>query len=455
MRRSLGLRREDAGTRRGENRSRPPLRWAHDRFLAEFCGYPGCKRGSLISVLERGDIAGDARVRRKRALLCAVTALFWFAQYVYVPFLTPYLIALSISATVVGVVVGAYGVTQLILRIPLGIFIDMVQNHRLFILIGSFLAGVSSVGMMISPSPVVLCIANALSGVASSTWISFTVLYPSYYDRSEGTKAIGAINLFSNTGRLAAFVIGGILYGYLGIRGLFVASFASGMVGTVLAFFIRQEKEPDPRPPGISMKGTARVMREGSLLFSSIMAALAYLVVFGTVFSFSTSTAKDLGASGLDLAFCVALFSAAGIAGAYFVGTRAARRTGEKVLLLSAFAMLGAYCLGIAFSHSVIGLFPLQVIAGFGNGLLSPILMARAIGGVAADRKSTAMGFFQSVYCLGITLGPVLMGSLVDHTSIKASFIIMSLISLGCAAAVYPFFCMRPGRSEREGAPSV
>jgi MFS family permease len=383
-------------------------------------------------------------VHRQRALLCSVTALFWFAQYVYVPFLTPYLIALSISATVVGVVVGAYGVTQLVLRIPLGIFIDIVRNHKLFILIGTFLAGVSSVGMMISPSPVVLCIANGLSGVASSTWISFTVLYPSYYDKSEGTKAIGIISLSSNCGRLAAFVIGGLLYEYVGIRGLFLASFASGLIGSVLTFFIK--REGDTGRVDITIAGAGRIMKDRDLLFSSIMAALVYLIIFGTVFSFSTSTAKDLGATGLELAFCVALFSAAGIGGAYSVGTRSARRVGEAMVLVAAFLLIGVYCLGIAFSHSVIQLFPLQVIAGFANGVLSSSLMARAVRGIGQDRKSTAMGFYQSVYCLGITLGPVLMGFFVEHTSTHASFVIMSLVALSCSAAI-PFLSRIGGRT--------
>jgi MFS family permease len=387
--------------------------------------------------LGHDDIVLNSSIRAKRGLLCAVTAFFWFAQYIYIPFLTPYLIALSMTATTVGAIVGAYGVTQLVLRIPLGITIDIVRNHKLFILIGTFLAGVSSVGMMISPSPLLLCVANGLSGVASSTWISFTVLYPVYYEKSEGTKAIGIINLFSNSGRLAAFVAGGILYEHVGIRGLFIASFASGMIGVVLALFIKREKEMDRA--NINMKGMARVMKKGGLLFSSIMGALAYLIIFGTVFSFSTSAAKDLGATGLELAFCVALFSGAGIVGAYFVGTKSARMVGEKGLLLLAYLLLGAYCLGIAFSYKVAQFFPLQAIAGFANGVLASSLMAGAIKHVAPDRKSTAMGFYQSVYCLGITLGPVLMGFLVDHTSsVRMSFVVMSLIALACAAAIPP-----------------
>ncbi len=380
----------------------------------------------------------EPHVQAKKALLCAITAFFWFAQYIYIPFLTPYLFTLSMTATTVGLIVGAYGVTQLVLRIPLGITVDIVRNHRLFIVIGTFLAGASSLGMIISPSPVLLCIANGLSGAASSTWISFTVLYPVYYEKSEGTKAIGTINLFSNAGRLAAFIVGGIFFERIGIRGLFVLSFASGMVGCILALFVRREREATP--VNISAGGLVPVMRQGRLLFSSIMSALAFLVLFGTVYSFTTSTAKDLGATGLELAMLAVLFSAAGMLGSYFVGTKTAGRIDEKYLLLLAFLLLGAYCFGIAFSRSVIPFFPLQAAAGLASGLLASSLMAYAIRYVDAGRKSTAMGFYQSVYCLGITLGPVLMGFLVDHASTSASFIIMALIALACAAVIPPVY---------------
>jgi MFS family permease len=342
------------------------------------------------------------------------------------------------TGTVVGLIVGAYGVTQLVLRVPLGVTVDIVRNHKLFIVIGSFLAGASSLGMIISPSPVLLIVANALSGAASSTWISFTVLYASYYEKSEGTKAIGRINLFTNAGRFAAFILGGILFERIGIRGLFITSFAAGMIGSALALCIKHERATAPL--NISVGDLVRVVRERRLVLFTMMAVLSYLVLFGTVYSFSTSTAKNLGAKGLDLALFAVLFSAAAMLGSYFVGTRIAKRTGEAYVLLLGFLLLGMYCTGIAFSRSVLPFFPLHVMAGLASGVLVPSLMAHAIRDIDAGRKSTAMGFYQSVYCFGITLGPVLMGFLVDHVSIRASFITMALIALSCAAAILPVY---------------
>ncbi len=69
-------------------------------------------------LLERENLKSDSHTHTGRALLCSITVFFWFAQYVYIPFLTPYLFTLSMTATMVGLIVGAYGVTQLVLRSP-------------------------------------------------------------------------------------------------------------------------------------------------------------------------------------------------------------------------------------------------------------------------------------------------------------------------------------------------
>jgi len=388
--------------------------------------------------VENLDSREDSHARAGKRLLGIVTLFFWFAQYVYVPFLTPYLFTLSMTATTVGLIVGAYGVTQLFLRIPLGITVDIVRNHRLFIVAGTFLAGVSSLGMMIFHSPLLLFAANALSGAASSTWISFTVLYPAYYGKSEGTKAMAIITQLMSAGVLAAFILGGILFKTVGIHGLFIASFASGTVGCIIALLIR--REPAARRVNISARSLILVMKERRLIFPSIMGVFMNLLFFGTVFSFTMSTVKNLGATGMELGICAALHSAAAIAGAYFVGTRAAGKAGEKNLLLLAFLLLGIYSAGIAFSRTVIPFFPLQAVAGLAHGILVSCLMAQAIRYIDEEKKSTAMGFFQSVYCIGMIMGPVFMGFLVDHVSTRVSFLIMAFIALACAGAMPPVY---------------
>jgi len=373
-------------------------------------------------------------LRSRRTLLCAITVLFWFAQYVYVPFLTPYLMTLAISATLMGVIIGAYGFTQLLLRIPLGITVDLIRNHRLVILAGVFIAGLSSMGMLLFPSPGMLFLANALSGVASTTWISFTILYPAYYAPGEGTRAIGIINAFQNLGILLAFIAGGLLFGRFGIRALFLASFAAGLLGSLLTLGIRHE--PSVRPANVSVASLLLVVKDRRVLFFSLLCSVVYLILFATVFSFSTSTARQLGATGPQLGLFAMLYSAGCITGAAFVATRSAHALGEQRLLSLAFTLLGCYCLCLPFVVRVRLFFPLHLLAGLGSGILTTALMAFAIKGVDPGRKSTAMGFYQSIYCLGMTAGPVLMGMLIDHASKRVAFLAVAGTAFSCALLI-------------------
>ncbi|MBP2652251.1 MAG: arabinose efflux permease family protein [Firmicutes bacterium] len=380
-------------------------------------------------------------VKSKRMLLGTITVLFWFAQYVYIPFLTPYLLSLSMTATVVGMIVGAYGVTQLILRIPLGITIDIVKNHKIFIFIGVFLAGLSSIGILLLDSPLMLFVANALSGVASSTWISFTILYSSYYEKSQGTKAIGIINALMNVGTLAAFLFGGALFEPFGIRALFILSFAFGIIGCILTLFIK------PEPAGktnVTAASLIKVMKDTKLLIVSILGAFVWFLMFGTVYSFTTSAAKELGATGLQLGALYVLFSILMIIGSFFVGTKAAGKLGEKNNIALSFVLLAVYCGGVAFASGVSLFFPLQMLGGFGSGVLSSVLMSIAVRGIDSEKRSTAMGFYQSIYSLGITFGPIVMGILVDHTSKMVSFLSMAIISLACAIFVLAIYKFSP-----------
>ncbi len=52
--------------------------------------------------------------------------------------------------------------------------------------------------------------------------------------------------------------------------------------------------------------------------------------------------------------------------------------------------------------------------------------MAMAIRTEPTERKSTAMGLFQALYGIGMTIGPVLMGYLVELKDYKAAYFVFS-----------------------------
>ncbi len=371
-----------------------------------------------------------------RFLFFVVACMFWFAQYVYIPFLTPHLLALNVSAFAVGFIVGAYGLTQMILRIPLGVFADYLQNHMLIIRIGIFFAAISSIGLMIFPSALLLFVANAVSGMASSAWISFTVLYSSFYAENEASKAVGSIMMANNIGILSAYVIGGLLYETTGIEPLFVASFIVGLIGLLLSFFI-------PNQTGVqstlSFSGLVSVIKNKSLWLYASFTSISNLIAFATAVNFSQQMAKELGANGFSLGATSALYTLGSLSGSILVRKGFSERLGNKKSLLLGFTLMAFYCFAMFANKHLALIYLLQFIVGFSGSLIGSSMMAMTLKTANTNVKTTAMGFYQSVYSIGMTLGPILMGALVDtfNADLRPAFLAIGLIALSSLPFIF------------------
>ena len=83
----------------------------------------------------------------KKLILLVVTCLFWFSLYLYIPFLTPFLISLGLSATLAGVIFGAHSFVQLVLRLPVGMKSEAIGKQKPFVMMGMLFTVVSSMVM--------------------------------------------------------------------------------------------------------------------------------------------------------------------------------------------------------------------------------------------------------------------------------------------------------------------
>jgi MFS family permease len=76
--------------------------------------------------------------------------------------------------------------------------------------------------------------------------------------------------------------------------------------------------------------------------------------------------------------------------------------------------MSAAYCLIVPNTGSMALIYAMQMIGGLGQSVVMTLTMSLAVGGFPLSKRSSAMGAYQSVYSLGMTLGPVIMGGLLD-----------------------------------------
>jgi MFS family permease len=126
------------------------------------------------------DIAGPSLYRSSILLSYLCTMLLWGAVYIYMPILSSYAKFVSGSLQAAGLVMGAYGLSQIILRIPLGVWSDRTRRRKPFILLGFLFDGLANLGLILSGSTWMLFLSVFTSGIAASM-CSLHRSLPSYF----------------------------------------------------------------------------------------------------------------------------------------------------------------------------------------------------------------------------------------------------------------------------------
>lgn len=383
-------------------------------------------------------------------LFYVVTMMYWFALYIYVPILGPYVQHLGGSLRMVGLVVGSYGFTQMLFRIPLGIFSDRLRRRKLFVSIGVALALLSSLGMGLVSNPWLVFLFRSLAGAAAATWVAFTVLFSSYFPKEDAPKAMGVIVFYTFVGQMIATTLGGFAADSLGWQAPFIIGSLVGAVGLLLSRRIVENRTAVAQP--IEVKELLQVGKDRALLSVAFLAILLQCLTFSTVYGFTPSYAAGIGASKSELSI-LALVSTLPAAFSSLKSGDWAKRFGERNLLVISFLITACFSAIIPFVRTVWWLYITQALGGFGRGMIFPVLMGLSIQFVDGHKRATAMGFFQSIYSLGMFGGPVLVGFIGDTFSLTGGFITVGVI--GVVAAFLASHLLHASRLDRQAVTSA
>ena len=374
----------------------------------------------------------------KKKLLCVAVVFFWFAQYVYIPFQTPYLVEIGISSQFIGVITGTYGVSQMVLRLPVGIMADIRNRHKIFIITGGLSSGIASLFRIFLNSSAGFLLGNLFSGLASAMWISFMVMYMSYYGENEQQKATGRLVMANNIGMLLGFVVSTVFYDMAGMERICMMSVGGGGICAVLAACLQGDEEirsDMPTKEVISICGNKR------LIFFAILALIQQGVQMSTTMSFSSQIVKDVS-SGSSMAVGVSsiIYMLSAVIFAQVATTGPCMRLGPGKCITAVFMLVAVYCLAVPHCSSLVIIYFLQIIPGIATGILAAYIISEAMKGIPAAKKSTAMGFFQAVYAIGMTVLPALCGKLAGSFNIGSAYAVLAIICVAAGIAGYVFY---------------
>jgi DHA1 family multidrug resistance protein-like MFS transporter len=366
--------------------------------------------------------------KKSMILFHLCTMLFWGSVYIYMPILAPYTKLVSGSLQSVGLVMGAYGLSQFLFRIPIGLWSDRLRRRKPFILLGFLFDGLACLGLIFSSNTATLFFSFFTAGIAASMWVVFTVLFSSYFPLEQVFQSMSFILFSLRLSQVIANFAGGVVAEAWGWVAPFYVGAILSLAGLLLATGIAEHR---PEKSGAaSFKKLLLVGRNRLLLTVSVFATLLQFATFSTTYGFTPIYAQQIGASKEELGILLFSYMLPCILTTLLSGTYLWRIQQERSFILAGFFLVT----GAVFSTPLVSrlgmLYAVQAANGIGVGLAFPLLMGLAIQPIPLEQQGTAMGFFQSLYAAGMSLGPVISGFMGDHLGLPSIFILSGILCL-------------------------
>lgn len=377
-----------------------------------------------------------------RIKLLLIIAFFWFAQYVFVPYSTPFLLGLKLSADFVGIIVGAYGAIQMLCRLPAGIFADLNGRHKYLIIAACNFAFLGALCRVISPNGIGFLLGNIVSGLGAALWISFIVLYVHGVDKEHLQKHMGFIFASVNGGIFIAFIISTFSYEHLGMVFLCQCALFCALVASILALSLKEAPKEDivtflpldsRAMPTLKHKilDKLSVIKDKNLLFFSFLAFVQQGILQASVMSFASQKAYVVGGTHVEVGFLSIVYILTASSSAFFASSNFSIKIGAKFWLYLNIVLMIIYCLIMSITNNIYVIIALQFFAGLNGGMMFAWCNSQSLLFVEKSRRSSAIGLFQAIFGCGMTIIPIICGFAIELTyNIDNAFYVMASLSI-------------------------
>lgn len=390
----------------------------------------------------------------RRHAIYVTTFIFTFMFGMGYPLVSQFLESMGAAPFVVGVVVGTYGVLQILVRLPIGNLSDV--HGRRWTLRGSFVAAtLAGVFYVTAPSPLWVVPAQVLWGFAAGAfWVSANAYVKDMADEVGGRLAVQ-----KGMNHYAAAIALGLLFGpplgiaadILGYRAGLSVFIWAGLAGLLSTLWLEPLGQGDQERLGVVevFARAAELLRIPDLKISLVLTFL-YSMLLGLASAFYPFYLRTIGFSAFLIGVLYAL--------------RQAANSGSNLLLARARSddvdPLGPLLVGIGVAALTLSLVPLfetflpllalALAAGVGFALMIPSNLS-LIAHASPDRETgLAMGIYGTGLGLGQLVSPVMFGYVADLAGLTWAFFSAGLVVcvLGVAAGVWALTVDRTGAGE-------
>lgn len=381
--------------------------------------------------------AMNAQERRATSALSLVFAFRMLGMFMVLPVLATYGQALS-GATpfLLGLAIGAYGLTQAVLQIPFGMLSDRFGRLPI-IYIGLLIFAAGSVVAGLSDSVWGVIAGRVLQG-AGAISAAVMALLSDLTREQHRTKAMAVIGISIGLSFAVAMVVGPLVTRAFGLSGLFWFTAAMAVLGMVIiALGVPKPKvQLQHRESGVARAAFASTLRNSALLRLDFGIFVLHALLMASFIALPLTLVEQGGLPKEEhwWVYLVALFIGF-FAMLPFIIYGEKQRQMKRVFLGAIGVLLLSELFFWWFAHSLSLLVVGTVVFFTAFNLLEATLPSLISKVAPAGAKGTAMGVYSTSQFLGAALGGMLGGWLFGLGG-------ASVVFAGCAAlaALWLFF---------------
>ncbi|CAG7639612.1 MFS transporter [Paenibacillus allorhizosphaerae] len=338
-----------------------------------------------------------------------------------IPIMPKFMESLGITGGILGLMVAAFSLTQLLCSPLAGRLADSFGRKRM-IVIGMIVFACSEGLFGLASSPTLLFVSRMLGGISAALIMPAIMAYAADITTQEERAAgMGYITAAITTG----FIIGPGIGGYIaefGIRVPFYAAAAAGIFAACLTLLILREslssKEniSDTAPNAVERRGLLSQLRysyrEPYFLSLIIVFVMSFgLANFETVFGLFVD--QKFGFEPKDIAFIITFGSIAGAVVQVTAFSWILKRLGEQRVISLCLFFAGLFILMTLFVHQFWMIFAVTFIVFLAIDILRPAISTQ-MSMQAKDQQGYVAGLNSAFTSLGNIAGPIAAGFLFD-----------------------------------------
>ena len=361
--------------------------------------------------------------------LALVFAFRMLGMFMVLPVLATYGMDLAgATPALIGLAIGAYGLTQAVLQVPFGMLSDRIG--RLPVIYVGLLIFAAGAALAANADSIWGVIAGRVLQGAGAISAAVMALLSDLTREQHRTKAMAMIGMSIGLSFAVAMVVGPLLTRAYGLSGLFWVTAGMALLGIFIVLLLvpRASRALRHRESGVARQALLPTLKHGDLLRLDLGIFVLHAILMASFIALPLALVEQGGLPKEEHWWVYLTALLVGFFGMLpFIIYGEKKRRMKHVLLGAVAVLLACEVYFWAFGTSLHALVLGTVVFFTAFNLLEASLPSLISKVAPAGGKGTAMGVYSTSQFLGAALGGILGGWLYQHYSLSGVF-------LGCAA---------------------